>query len=169
MKRVWRRQVGTGIIGGYMRQAVRAVVVKSGKMLVMKRNKFGQVYYTLIGGRIELNETPEQALVRELGEEAGMTAKTARLIFIEKAGDPFGDQLIYLCDGVEGDPVLSPDSEEAHINALGKNLYEPMWLPINELASVPFRSEVLKRKLLQGFASNFPESAETFDPGNYHA
>ena len=41
---------------------VRAIVVKENKLLVMHRNKFGHEYDTLVGGGIDVGETPEQAL-----------------------------------------------------------------------------------------------------------
>ena len=147
-----------------MRQAVRAIIIRDGKLLVMKRNKFGEVYYTLIGGGVDLGESPEQSLVRELYEETTMTAQRARLVFIEQAGEPYGDQYVFLCDDVSGEPKLSPDSEEAKISNLGQNTYEPMWLPLSDLASVPFRSETLKKKLLDGFARGFPPQTEVFRP-----
>jgi ADP-ribose pyrophosphatase YjhB (NUDIX family) len=45
-----------------MRKAVRAIIIKDDKLLVMNRNKFGKVYDTLPGGNVEIGETLEQAL-----------------------------------------------------------------------------------------------------------
>lgn len=141
-----------------MRQAVRAVVVRDGYMLVMHRNKFGHEYYTLPGGGIDAGETAEHALFRELGEETRMSVVNPRLVVVEDAGDVFGTQYVYLCQYVGGEPVLDPHSEEAKINALGQNTYSPQWLPLHSLASVPFRSETLKQALLQGLSRGFPSS-----------
>ena len=107
------------------RQAVRAIVIKDNQLLVMHRNKFGTEYETLPGGGVELDESPVDALVRELAEETSVSVGDKRLVFIEEAGAPYGTQLVYLCQYVSGEPKLADDSEEALINKLGQNLYEP--------------------------------------------
>lgn len=143
-----------------MRQAVRAIVVKDGQLLVIHRNKFGKEYYTLPGGGIDPGETPEQAMIRELYEETGISVVLDRLVIVEEAGDPFGVQYMYLCTYQNGEPVLHPDSEEAQINKLGQNMYTPLWLAMSELPAAPFFSEKLKLALIRGYAEGFPEAPE---------
>jgi ADP-ribose pyrophosphatase YjhB (NUDIX family) len=143
------------------RRAVRAIVLKDNKLLVMHRNKFGHQYYTLIGGGVKAGETAEGALVREVREETSLKATHARLVFVEEAEDPYGTQYIYLCACDDGDIQLSPDADEAHINAMGQNLHTPMWLPLSEVATVPFRSERLKQAVLDGVKNGFPEQPQT--------
>lgn len=140
-----------------MRQAVRAIVVKDDKLLVMHRNKFGQEYYTLPGGGIDPGETGEQSLTRELAEETSVTVQNPRLVFVEEAGDPFGTQYIYLCEYTGGEPELSQLSEEYKISALGQNLYEPKWVEIAKLDELPFLSEHLKDAIVNCLEDGFPE------------
>lgn len=135
---------------------MRAIVFRDNDMLVMKRNKFGHVYYTLPGGAISIGESPEQALRREMQEETGLQLGGARLVFAEDAGEPYGVQYVYLVDYAGGEPALSPTSDEAEISALGKNLYEPMWLPTAGLADVEFVSPKLQRALADAIKSGFP-------------
>ncbi len=136
---------------------MRAVVVKDDHLLVMYRNKFGQEYYTLIGGGIDVGETPTQALIREVHEETGVQLADPQLVLVEEAGPIFGTQYVYLCHYVAGEPALHSDSEEAKIHALGKNLYVPMWLPLAQLPTMPFRSEELKQALLHGLQHGFAQ------------
>lgn len=145
-----------------MRKAVRAIIIRDGKLLVMHRNKFGKEYETLPGGNIELGETHEQALLRELSEETSVGVTLKRLVFIENAGDPYGTQFIYLCEYVSGEPQLAPTSEEAYINKLGQNLYEPKWVSIEELPELPFVSEKLKQAILKAVETEFPAEALEF-------
>jgi len=140
-----------------MRKAVRAIVVKDDQMLVMKRNKFGHEYYTLVGGGIDFGEEPLQSLVREVREEASMEINNPRLVYVEQPGDPYGTQYIYLCDYVGGEPKLAADSIEAEISKAGQNLYQTMWLPIKDLVTKPFLSETLKQTLMGAFKNGFPE------------
>ena len=139
-----------------MRRAVRAIVIKDGNLLVMHRNKFGKEYETLPGGNIEVGETPELALLRELAEETSVVVTIERLVFIEEAGDPYGTQYVYLCRYASGEPQLAPDSEEALINKLGQNLYEPQWIAVANLPTLPFLSDKLKTAILDAIAAEFP-------------
>lgn len=138
------------------RQAVRAIVIKDGELLVMHRNKFGAIYETLPGGNVEVGETHEQAVDREVSEETSITLGAKKLVFVEEAGDPFGTQFIFLCDYVSGEPKLAEDSEEAHINKLGKNLYEPKWVALSELDQLPFLSEKLRDAIVNAVSNGFP-------------
>jgi ADP-ribose pyrophosphatase YjhB (NUDIX family) len=139
-----------------MRRTSRAIIIKDGKLLVTKRNKFGSEYYILIGGGVGFGETLEQALYRELAEESGVQVANPHLVFTENAGFMYGIQNIFLCDYVSGEPALHPESAEAKISAMGKNTYEPMWMSLDEVASVPFRSDRLRRAILDGVAHGFP-------------
>lgn len=140
-----------------MRKAVRAIVIKDDCLLVMHRNKFGNEYDTLPGGNIEVGETPEQALFRELYEETQITVQNPRLVIVEHAGDPYGDQYLFLCDYVEGEPRLLEGSEESLISRVGQNLYEPMWVPIADLLDRPFLSEKLKKEILSCHGNSWPQ------------
>lgn len=140
-----------------MRTAARAIVIKDGALLVTHRNKFGLEYDILIGGGVDFGETVEQALYREMREEGGIEIANPRLVFIERAGDPYGTQYIFLCDYVGGEPALSKSSMEYTINAMGKNLYQPMWRPLQDLPTTKFRSERLKQAILRGIKNGWPK------------
>lgn len=152
-----------------MRQAVRAIVVNNGHLLVIHRNKFGHEYYTLPGGGLRPGEHAEHALYRQLHEETSITVVNPRLVIVEQAGDPYGTQYVYLCQYVNGQPALHPESEEAKIGALGQNLYSPQWLPLQSLASVPFRSEVLKHMVMTGLNNGFPAEPIAISPNQYRS
>jgi 8-oxo-dGTP diphosphatase len=144
-----------------MRKSVRAIVVKDNTLLVMQRDKFGQKFCALVGGGIDYGETPEQALYREVREETGLTITNPRLVIIEDAGNFYGMQYIYLCEYVSGEPALSPESEEAKISALGKNIYQPAWLPLNTVPTADLLPTELKTMLLDFLEHGFPaEPAE---------
>jgi 8-oxo-dGTP diphosphatase len=140
-----------------MRKAARAIVVKDKKLLLMKRNKFGQEYYSLIGGGLEPGETGEQALHREVGQEASLTVKNPRLVIIEQAGQIYGVQFIYLCDYESGEPELDSNSEEAKISAMKKNLYTPLWVPVKKLPNINLLPVELKDAVIEGLEHGFPK------------
>lgn len=146
-----------------MKQAIRAVVTNNNQMLVMKRNKFGKEYYTLVGGAVEIGEDTETALRRELMEETTMKVGQVKLVFVEEAQPPYGTQYVYWCEYQGGDPVLDPTTIEAEINKGGQNTYEPMWLPIAELQNVNFVSKSLKQALINSFQHGFPNEPVQLD------
>ncbi len=137
-------------------------MINNDKLLVMHRNKFGAEYDTLPGGAIDMGETAEQALVREIAEETSVTISSPRLVFLEHAGDMYGDQYIFLCDYVSGEPKLSPQSEESKINRLGKNLYKPDWVKLSDLPELPFVSERLKESILRCLKADWPDAPVEF-------
>lgn len=67
--------------------ATRAIIVKDGKVLLGRRGRgIGQNLFALIGGKPDEGETPEQAIVREVGEEIGLKFKNPTL-WIEESND----------------------------------------------------------------------------------
>ena len=60
-----------------------AVIVHGETLLVMRDQKLSYAY--LPGGRIKLNETAQQALIRELQEEIGIQAQIERPLWVTQA------------------------------------------------------------------------------------
>lgn len=67
--------------------ATRAIIVKDGNVLLGKRARgICQNKYALIGGKPDKGETPEWAIVREVGEEIGLKFKNP-VLWIEESND----------------------------------------------------------------------------------
>lgn len=64
-------------MSGGVTLAASAACFRGGKVLIAKRIK--PSLWSLPGGRIEAGETPEQAAIRELFEETGVTAEVVGL------------------------------------------------------------------------------------------
>lgn len=145
-----------------MRKAARVIVIHHQNILLMKRNKFGQEYYCLVGGGIDMGETADQAALRETREEASLTVANPRLVYIEEAGAPYGTQYIFLCDYQDGDVRVSPDSMEYTLNQQGQNTFHTLWVPVSKFAGLPFRSKELQQEILAALRHGFPNQPKVF-------
>jgi NAD+ diphosphatase len=83
--------------------------------------------YALIAGFIEIGESAEEAVHREVMEEVGVKVKNLRYYKSQPWG--FSDSLLfgYFCD-LDGDPDLSIDEQE---------LAEAVWLERDEIETRP--------------------------------
>lgn len=143
-----------------MSKAARAIIIEDGKMLVMHRNKYGSEYFTLVGGRINDHETPEQGLVREVREETGMQVTAASLVYFEEHPAPYNQQYIYLCEVAPHAPVaIQEDSEEGVMNRYDLNTHRPQWVTLESFAHLPFRTPQLHEAIMKGLKKGFPKEA----------
>jgi ADP-ribose pyrophosphatase YjhB (NUDIX family) len=143
-----------------MRQAARAIIIEDGNMLVMNRNKQGSEYFTLVGGRVDDNETTQQALIREVKEETGLDVVSAQLVFIEEHPEPYNQQSIFYCTVAPHGPVAIQDtSEEALMNRMDIDIHQPLWIKLQAFAKIPFRSIQLQNAIVAALQNGFPAEA----------
>ncbi|MEO9129860.1 MAG: (deoxy)nucleoside triphosphate pyrophosphohydrolase [Sphingomonas sp.] len=94
-----------------------ALIDEEGRVLVQRRpaGKMMAGLWEFPGGKIEPGETPESALVRELGEELGITVDGASLTPVAFASEPLAGRhmllLLYICHSWAGSP-RALDAEE---------------------------------------------------------
>jgi 8-oxo-dGTP diphosphatase len=87
-----------------------ALIDADGRVLVQQRpaDKSMAGLWEFPGGKIEPDETPEAALVRELQEELGIETQTSCLAPAGFASEPLGDRhlilLLYICRKWRGIP-----------------------------------------------------------------
>jgi ADP-ribose pyrophosphatase YjhB (NUDIX family) len=59
------------------------VLLRDGLILLAKHEREGHGYWVLPGGEVEPSESPEEAAVREVREEAGLEIRIERLLFVD--------------------------------------------------------------------------------------
>ena len=98
---------------------VDAVTILNGKVvLVRRKNPPYQGMFALPGGFVEIGETTENAVLRELREETGLSAEIVKLlgVYSDPERDPRGHtvSVCYLAIG-NGKPVARTDAKEIGI------------------------------------------------------
>lgn len=93
---------------------VGGAVLHHGKLLMVRRaSRHGRGNWQLPGGFIEPDETIEQAVIREVLEEAGVTAEVQGVLGLRNRYDPDsgnGVYIILLLHAIDGEP--KPDGNE---------------------------------------------------------
>ncbi|MFR1255659.1 MAG: NUDIX hydrolase [Eubacterium sp.] len=114
------------------RNRSQAIVCRQdGKILLVKHKLFGRVFFTLPGGGIEDGETPAEAALRELKEEACVEGKILRPLTVEYKSDMMSRIFNFQIEIPETanpspgtDPELSPDEQ---------SILDVAWLSLNEI------------------------------------
>ncbi len=90
-----------------------ALTNQDGEILLQKRPEGRQMagLWEFPGGKVDVGESPESALVRELQEELGIDVLAENLVPITFASEPLGDRnlllLLYRCTKWQGEPLRS--------------------------------------------------------------
>jgi 8-oxo-dGTP diphosphatase len=107
---------------------VRGVFIREGKVLLLKRPKSKGGGYNLVGGRVERNEPPLQALRREIREEIGVQIESEslelmRLVYREKKNSTPKLHMVFWVHDWKGEPVNREPTK-----CLGLE-----WIPLDQL------------------------------------
>lgn len=98
--------------------AVKGIIRKDGKILVVKRSHCDAhrpCAWETVGGGIDENETPHEALHREIMEEAGITIKIIEpfnVFSFKKDDGEYKIGITFICDWIGGEVVLSEEHSE---------------------------------------------------------
>jgi len=115
---------------GYNR--VCGAIVRDGKILMVKQHLENKTVWTLPGGGVEVGESPEKAVLREVWEETGLKAEVLKILYETVIHEGYGKVIekCYLLNIGGQNPVLGHDPEhgkdEQRLSKLG-------WFPIEKV------------------------------------
>ena len=143
---------------------VGGAVVDDGRLLLVRRaSRRGRGNWQIPGGFVEQNETMDLAVVREVEEEAGVTATVQGVLGIRNRYDEEGGNSLYIV------MLLSPESGEPAPDMTEVDMAEYFSLAeIQALEHIsPINIEVAKRALAQDHRLLSAQTVEQAGRGTY--
>lgn len=138
---------------GKFNYRVGAIIIKDKKLLMVKNDSAPYYYYYSVGGRVKLNETSEEAVIRESFEETGIEFEIDRLAFIhehffneEITKENYHEIAFFYLMKVSTSSIdfvcksFGDQGAKEHLH----------WLPIEDLDSYHLYPEFFKTKLSRG-------------------
>ncbi len=123
---------------------VGALIINDNKLL-MAKNKEYPCYYT-VGGGVRINETSEEAVIREVLEETGFTLEIDRLAYVQErfikiSGQQYHEiRFFYLMKKSNINIIDNSFTDQGEKETLH-------WLPIDELAKLNVVPPFLQTRL----------------------
>jgi len=136
---------------GKFKFRIAGLILHQGQVLLTRDND--GPYYYLPGGKLRMNETSIETIVREMQEEIHETVKVERLLWVvenffqEQRNRAFYHEfsLYYLLSIPETSKILEqPISTFYEANQVK---IEMKWVPLNELEKLPIFPEFLKERV----------------------
>lgn len=114
---------------------VVAAIIQNNNTILATRRGYGEFInmWEFPGGKVELGETREDALIREINEELSIQIIVIKLINTIKYDYPDFHLIMhcYLCEQIEGTLTLNEHKDAKWINK--SELYDLNWLPADIL------------------------------------
>ncbi len=115
------------------RGAVAIITNSRGQLLLHLRDDFPHIawpgHWSLLGGGVDGDETPHEAIVRELQEEAGLTATGVTELFDMRDGDGSGLTITFFAGTWDGDETQLPLTEGVELRFVDPEDLDELRIP----------------------------------------
>lgn len=120
------------------------LIVRGREVLLARSARFTSNFFSCLAGFIEVGETPEQTVIREVREEVGIEIENVR--YAKSQSWPFPSQLMlgFYADYKSGE--ITPDAEE---------IAEAGWFDVSNLPTVPSAMISVSGELIRDYVAKF--------------
>lgn len=120
-----------------------AVILNEQNQLLLVRKKNTQ-FFMQVGGKLEVNESPEQTMLREIHEEIGAQATIQQFIgrFETQAANEANHQLVSYVYQVDLDQVPKIDAEIAEMKRINLDDDQTLLAPLTKEVVIPWCKQV---------------------------
>lgn len=113
-----------------MQRVTNCLIVKNNKVLLLKKPRYG--WYAMPGGKMEMQETIKEAVIREVFEETGLTVIAPRLMSVatmnkKSAMPPKDDWLMFTFVAEDFTGTLVEECPEGELE----------WIDLSQLRDIP--------------------------------
>jgi mutator protein MutT len=131
-----------------------AILLNTNNLLLMHRYHDGKEFWVLPGGGVENNENIEDAVIREVHEEASIKCDIVKLLYTHYYPDLGHEQYYYLCKYISGDPKLG-EYNEFHTMKTENQKYEPEWVNVQNLSKLLLYPLEIRDWLIEDLKNDF--------------
>ena len=130
-----------------MEKTARAIIVDGRKVLVFFRRRIRNgeevTYYSLPGGHLEIGETFEDAVIREVKEEMNIDVKI--IDYVGGKNDMNCEERFYHCEIIGGEIKFGGEELE---RCCDSNYYEIRWVDVDDIEPDMLRVLDLVRRVV---------------------
>jgi len=134
------------------------ILLQDNKVALIERQRAGLYYFTFPGGHIEQGETPEQAAMREAGEELGLQIVVRRLVAV---GEWQGQAQYYYLSEAVGGVFGTGTGEEMNHPHPGRGSYHPLWIAVSEMLNLAVKPGEMAELVVRSLRDGWPEQPVT--------
>lgn len=128
-----------------MRESSRIILFKENKLLLIYREREGEIYYVFPGGGVEEGETIEECAIREAKEELGIDISINKHVYNVKGEGIF--QYLFLVNHNSG--IVGTGDEEEYNPNRKSGLQKPIFIEINKLKELNIVSPPIIKQLIE--------------------
>ncbi len=134
-------------------ERVRAIIIKEGRILLIKRVKKGDSYWVVPGGGVESGEDHERAILRECHEELGVNVSMGDF-FCDKVSEKpqiFGQREFFYNCSIVGGKVGNGNGPEFYDDKAYEGEHIVEWVELKNLPEVDLRPAIIKEKIIEKY------------------